>query len=807
MKISLEWVSDFVDLPPELDVTDLAHELTLKTVEVEDLVDLGAPLANVVVGRVIALEPIGDRGYVLASCDVGADEFVPVATRVRNLSVGAITAIALPGARLGSSGVEAAHEVVPIKIAGVVSGGVICTAADLRLQRLFPRSSGGDALDVADIGAAIGSPVRDALHWNDVVLEIDNKSLTNRPDLWGHYGIARELAAIYDRELKPLAAAVRPAQVDGVVGEVDAALCERIAVVEFSVDPGTVAPLWLRSRLARIGESTVDLCVDLSNYVMFTVGQPTHVYDADRIVLPLSVTRSGATSELEFLNGESRQLELSTPVIRDAEGPLAVAGIMGGVTSSVSANSHRFALEVATFRPEVIRRASQRLAMRTEASARFEKGLDSPRVDVAVDLFLDLLGRIAPSATATAMQDVELEPTLSGRIELDLDFLTKRIGQSLDVTEVSHTLRSLGFIVTVDGSHLQVTVPTWRSTGDVSLPHDIVEEVARIHGYDNIPVSPLSVDLKRLPQQSLRPLDRSVREQLASRAGMQEVVTYPWVGDSLLLAAGLSKDDTVRIEGAPAPDRNSLRPSLIPNLLEAIVANLRYAESLSLFEVGTVFPSGALVAYRDIFEPMPRQASMVAAALVGTDGAALFRQAKGIVEMLRRYCHLMDLQFAEGNGAPWADRSVQLTVTAGGAEVGALGLLATRCRRLVGIDNVQVACFELDLGRLSTHPSRENRYQPVPELPGADFDLSVIVSDSTRWSQIGPAVTNVSQLINRVSFIDEFRGAWVPEGQKSLTLRVTLQPTSTTLTADDIASTRADVLATLERGFNARLRE
>lgn len=153
-------------------------------------------------------------------------------------------------------------------------------------------------------------------------------------------------------------------------------------------------------------------------------------------------------------------------------------------------------------------------------------------------------------------------------------------------------------------------------------------------------------------------------------------------------------------------------------------------------------------------------------------------------------------------------RSVRPThSSAGGAEVGALGLLATRCRRLAGIENVQVACFELDLGLLSTHLSRENRYQPVSDLPGADFDLSVIVSDSTRWSQIDLAVTNVSQLINRVSFIDEFRGAWVPEGQKSVTLRVTLQPTSATLTADDIAITRADVLATLERGFNARLRE
>ena len=721
----------------ELDVTDLAHELTLKTSEVEDLVDLGAPLADVVVGRIVALEPIGDRGYVLASCDVGADEFVPVATQVRNLSVGAVTAIALPGARLALSGVETVHEVVPTKVAGVVSGGVICTAADLRLQRLFPCGSGGDALDVADIGAAIGSPVRDALRWNDVVLEIDNKSLTNRPDLWGHYGIARELAAIYDRELKPLAAALRPAQVDGVIGEVDAALCARIAVVEFSVAPGAAAPLWLRSRLARIGESTVDLCVDLSNYVMFTIGQPTHVYDADRIVVPLSVTRSGSISELEFLNGESRLLEPSMPVIRDAKGPLAAAGIMGGVTSSVSANSHRFALEVATFRPEVIRRASQRLAMRTEASARFEKGLGRPqRVDVAVDLFLNLLGRMAPSATVTAMQDVELEPTLSGRIELDLGFLTKRIGQPLDVTEVSHTLRSLGFIVTVAGSHLQVTVPTWRSTGDVSLPHGYRRRGSpypRVRQHPGI--AAVGGPETAAPAESAAPgSQRAGTTCVASRHARGRYLSVGRRQSPARRRVEQGRHSTDR--RAPAPDRNSLRPSLIPNLLEAIVANLRYAESSASSRSEQCSSPGRSSRTATSSNRCHDRRQWSQPHLVGTDGAALFRQAKGIVEMLHRYCHLIDLQFAESDGVPWADRSVQLAATVGGAGVGALGLLAARCKRLAGIDNVQVACFELDLGRLSTHTSRENRYQPVSELPGADFDLSVIVSDSTRWSQI-----------------------------------------------------------------------
>ncbi|MPZ67406.1 MAG: phenylalanine--tRNA ligase subunit beta, partial [Pseudonocardiaceae bacterium] len=514
-----------------------------------------------------------------------------------------------------------------------------------------------------------------------------------------------------------------------------------------------------------------------------------------------------ADTPLEVITGESPELESSTPVVCDAAGPVALAGIMGGAVSAVSATSRRFALEVATFRPTVVRRSSQRLMLRTEASARFEKGLDTPRVDTAVDLFLHLLGEVAFGAKVSGMQDVELDPTTPAQVEVDLGFLTTRIGRDVSVGEARSILRSLGFAVTVDGDRFEVTAPTWRSTGDVSLPHDIVEEVARIQGFDNLPVAPLSVVLKPVRSLNRRPLDRAIREQLASRAAMQEVVTYPWVADATLLATGSSKDETVRFEGAPAADRDSLRPSLVPNLLEAVASNLRYAPSFRLFEVGTVFASGPLVPFRDTFEPLPRQALRAAAVFVGTDGAGLFRQAKGVLEMLRRYCHLTDLQLTDADVAPWADRSARLKVTAGGRHVGALGLLTTRCRRLAGIDKVQVACFELDLGSLSEHPSRENRYEPVPELPEADFDLSVVVADRVRWSEIATTVSGVDGLISRVTFVDEFRGAWVPEGHRSLTLRVTLQPRDTTLTAEAIAVVRGGILAALEREFSAYLRE
>lgn len=809
MKISLEWISDFVDLPPDVRPEELAHQLTLKTVEVEGWVNSSERLANVVVGQVTGLETLGDSRHVRVVCDVGSGQHVLAVSQAGKLRPGSMVPVALPGAELASGSDEHYRIVAAGQVHGVASQAVICTPADVGLQRLFPDVSASDALELVELDTQAGVALADAIGFNDTVLDIDNKSLTHRPDLWGHYGMARELATVYSLELRPLPEAVLPQRIEGLIGHLDRDVCSRLALVEFTLDCTGAAPLWLRSRLARIGESTVNLPVDLTNYVMFTVGQPSHVYDADRITLPLSVGRSGAATKLDFLNGESRELEPGTPVIRDSAVPVAAAGIMGGADSAVTGTSCRLLLEVANFRRQPIRRSSQRLALRTEASVRFEKGLDTQRVDAAVNVFLNILADVEPNASVNGMQDVHLEPTATAKVELDLNFLAGRIGQRLQVQEVRRILDTLGFAVTVDANQLHITAPTWRSTGDVSLPHDIVEEVARIHGYDNIPVAQLSIALKPVRRLNRRPLDRTMREQLTTRAGMQEIVTYPWVAEGMLAASGLSKDDTLRFESAPAPDRNSLRPSLVPNLLEAIGANVPYSKAFSIFEAGTVFtPDRPYAKYHGIFEPLPKQRSVIAAVVVGADGPSLFRQAKGVLEMLHHQCHLRNLRFTEACDAAWADRLTRLGITANGVGVGALGLLSTPCRRLAGLLDVQVACFELDLEHLTAYPSRENRNEPISEFPESEFDLSVVVPDNVPWNQISSTIGGgVNDLIHRVSFVDEFRGSWVPDAHKSVTVRITLRPKVATLTAEHIGDVRGEVIRVLQQRFGAYLRE
>lgn len=607
----------------------------------------------------------------------------------------------------------------------------------------------------------------------DTVLEIDNKSLTNRPDLWGHHGIAREFAAIYGLPLEDPARGVRPARpvvVGGLIDDVDPGVCRRMSVIEFELPHELPqAPEWLADRIARVGGERSDILADLGTYVMYATGQPVDV-------------------------------------VRDGR---------------------RCRIAVAALDPAVVRRNAQRSGLRTEATARHEKGIDTQRVDQAIDFCLVLLPELVPEVRILGMQDHDPDPTQRAEIELDLRFLDARIGTPIDPAEVRATLEALGFKVDLDGARLRVLAPTWRSTGDVSLPEDVLEEVARIHGYESVPVAPLVGTFTPLTPVDLHPLDRRVREQLAARAGMQEVVTYPWAADRMLEAAGHDPAHGVALADPPAPDRATLRPSLVPNLLEAVAntvaTKLQHAASFSVYEVGAVYDGKRAQAWAGAFEPLPVQRKHAAAALVGEDGRALFLRAKGVVEMLARCCQIADLHLATEDTAAteaagsatavprWADRHARLQLIAHGRRIGTLALVSARCRRLAGIEGIHVACFELDLDALTLNATRENSYRPIPEWPKGEFDLSVVVPEVTPWERLSASAESATMPpdveIGRVAHVGQFRGGWVAAGHKSVTLQVSLRPRAGTLAGAQIAEARQEVIAALGRDLGARLRE
>ena len=775
MKISLEWIGDYVELPRELRADQIMHDLTMATVEVESATTMGERLTGYVVGRVDS-----DAGGAAVTCDIGGGRMVRCATG----------GVVLPNGRL-----------VAIR-PGATGEGVLGDARTLGLEDLFGNSGGGPiALD--DASCHPGDDLGTVLAWNDTVLEIDNKSLTNRPDLWGHYGVARELAAIYGRPLKPLPP--RPVLPEGrLVGSIDESLCHRFTATHITGVRVEAAPFWVRSRLARIGQRPVNVWVDLTNYVMLAVGQPSHAFDGRRLTLPLGTRRGQRGETVRLLNDEDYPVDVNVLVVTDANGPVSVAGIMGGASTAVSDDTTDIVLECASFDALAVRRASRQLNVRTDASARFEKAIDTERVDVALGLFLSLLGHIQPGAAVTGFDDRVVRVTERKQITTAVRFFDERLGTALGADEIGERLRAFGFSLEHRDGTLHVLTPVWRSTGDVSGPFDLLEEVARLKGYDSLPFVPAHVQLVEHATNIRALFERRVRDLVMLSGGMREVVTYPWSRARFLEAAGFDAPASPRLLVAPGADQHHLRPSLVPNLIETIAQNIGLFESFRIFEIGRVFPGGVEPAQHS-GEALPRQPRHLAGAFVGPDARVLFRELQGLLEALPRVAHAAPLTWT-GTAAAWADASAALGITTGDETIGHLGVLTKRARRLAGIRRGAVAMFELNLDGLVPLPSRENRYVSLAEYPQADFDVSLVFADAVSWQSIREAARTAHDMLRDVVFVDEFRGRDVPAGHKSVTLRLRIGVPGKTLRAEEISEVAKAVTAKLSSVFAVQLR-
>ncbi|HEX6323916.1 MAG TPA: phenylalanine--tRNA ligase subunit beta [Vicinamibacterales bacterium] len=652
----------------------------------------------------------------------------------------------------------------------------------------------------------------------DTVFEIDNKSLTNRPDLWGHYGIARELAAIYRLPLRPPAPPLsslfssRP-PAEPLVGPTNPE-CRRFTATRFSNVRATASPAWLRDRLARVGQNSVNLWVDLTNYVMLDTGQPLHAYDAAKITLPLGTRMARAGEKTALLNGETCELGEGILTIVDGRTIVGVAGVMGGLESSITAGTTAIVLECANFEPLTVRRASRRLNLRTDASARFEKGIDTARIDVAVRRFIGLVRELQPDAVVEAVADVCSAPTETGRVTTSLDYLESRLGAALERDEVVRGLESLGFEV-AGGSgdspgspaarELTVTVPTWRATGDVSGPHDLLEEIARLKGYDTFAFVPAEVQLVRKTIDARAQFDRRVRDVLTLTGGMYEVVTYPWMTREFLDAAGIDASRAPKLHVAPAPDQDTLRPSLIPNLLEAVAQNLGFFDSFRIFELGRVFPGGAAGGDHPD-EQLPAQPRHLAGALAGPDAAALFREAQGLLELLPRVAHGAPMTQLAAGGPAWADATARIALAGPGGPVGTLAVVTKRARRLAGIKRGELVMFELDLDALEPLPSRTNRFDPIANYPQADVDISLLFDAAASWASIAAGAAAAGDEVREVVFVDDYRGKGVPDGRKSITLRLRIGVPGRTLRSEEINAIGDRARAALRRQLGAEER-
>ena len=811
MKVSLNWIRDYVQLPADADLKKLAYDLTMSTVEVEDTIELAKQFDHMVVGVINTIEqhPNADKLRVCMT-DIGG-RVESIVCGGSNLREGMKVAVALPGSVCRWHGEGEPVEIKKSKLRGVDSYGMICGAVEIGLADLFPTKEEAHILDLSDFDAPAGTPLADALDLNDIILEIDNKSMTNRPDLWGHYGIAREIAALYDLPMKAFPRFDR--NVENTSGfhvtVEDAERCPRYLSAQIeglSVKP---APYQMQSRIWKVGMRPINALVDITNYVMLATGQPTHAFDSDHIAGHVIVRRAGEGEKLLLLNGKELALSGDDLVIADDAGVVGLAGVMGGAKDSILPETDKVILEVANFDAKGIRRTALRYDNRTEASARYEKAIDPERCDQAFDLSMQLLGQLYPEMKVTGLVDEYPRHLKQAEIDVPLSWLERRLGKRLPPEEIRHKMELLGYGISFSGDNMHVVVPTWRSTGDVSIQADIMEEVARMYGYENFEAEPITTTFDGAINQLDKDLERRIKEYLAIRCGMQEIFTYPWMEESYVNAVLQSTEGILSLSTPPSPAERFVRSSLLPNLCKAVVKNERYFDEFSIFETAQVFRDENYTSPYDPREKLPSQRKNVAGAFVTTDKdiTALFRKAKGVVEMMARYVHMETLTFRQTEKPVWADNVVWLNICRGEEKVGDLALLSKKVSMACGIKNLNVMLFQLDQDSLVPLKSRTNTFTHMAEYPMTDYDISLLLDGSVQWKDVLQTVGGIkSELLHGASFVDEYRGKQVPAGKKSLTLRLSIGSKEKTLTSSEIEEVASNVLNKIAKRFGAELR-
>ena len=806
MKVSLNLIRKYVELPKDLTDEQIAYDMTLRTVEVEDVENTALKFHDIVVGKILEIKahPNADK-LRICIVDVGESEPIQIVCGGSNLYEGEYVVVSKPGAEVVWHGEGEPVKVGKTKMRGEISCGMICASSEVYLSDFFPAEGETEIIDLKGFDCKPGDNIADLFGMNDTVLEIDNKSLSNRPDLWGHYGIARELSAIYDVPLKKLPKYELDKNLPEYNVEIkDTNKCNRYVAVEIDGVYEKKSPIWMQSLLSKVGQRPINAVVDITNYVMMAVGEPLHAFDKTHVSGEKIIVRNAKENEeLLLLDNNSIKLTTDDLVICDENDAMALAGIRGGKKDSILPDTKGIVLEVANFSADEIRKTGKRFAEKTDASIRYEKGIDTQRVDDGLNLALELIKEIFPDSKIIKYADVYPNKTENNKIKIEEKFLDTRLGKKIEKEKIEQILTALGYEISYNNGEYEVIVPTWRSTGDVTIKDDVMGDIARILSFDSFKAKPITITFEHFVKQNDVLLERRIKEYLAERCGFYEIYTYPWIEEKYIQSAGIDMSKSLKLATPPAPDLAYLRSSLIPGMLEAISKNLRYYDEFKLFDYEEVYEKGD---YRPSSndEILPIQKNYLTGCIVGKNTKEIFYEAKGVIENMSRYCHMEDIKLEKIEKANWADINAYLNITKNNEIIGTLGLLSVKVMTDSKIKRTNVALFEINADKFIPYASRTNEYERLPELPLVEKDLSILVDEEVTWKEIEESIKSK---VKEVEFVDEYRGNQIPEGKKSITLKVKILNEGTTMTSEQINEKMNNILKILDKKCGAKLRE
>jgi phenylalanyl-tRNA synthetase beta chain len=780
MKVLLSWLNDLVALGDDVDA--LADAMNGLGLAVEDVQRVGVPVPGIVTAKVLEVRrhPEAERVQEVF-VDRGDGEPLHVWCGAFNMQAGDVVALATLGTTMADGMVIGRR-----KILGLPSEGMLCSARELGL--------GDDhaGIMVLPPGTALGRPVLEALGVvEDAVFDLD---LTrNRPDCWGHLGVARDLAA---HAAVPFAPPEPELRLDGpelsaAVEILDPDLCGRFVSIVLSGVEVKPSPPWMAERLARAGMRPISNVVDVSNYVMLELNEPNHPYDLERLGgRSFRVRRSRVGETLVTLDGVERALVTDDLLICDGEDrPIGLAGVMGGADTEISDATTLVALEMAWFDPVAVAATSSRLGLRSEASARFERGRDPYGIDRAVARFVELLRETCPDLVAhRGVVDARgVLPPEHRSVRVRPARVQALLGAAIPVEEMVNRLSPIGFTATVeDDASLTVQLPSWRP--DAELEVDVIEEIARHVGYETLGRTvPKSTVPGRLSDVQAR---RRTLRQILYGLGISEAMPNPFLAPGDLARAGLPPCG-LAIANPLVTEESVLRTSLRPGLFKALAYNASHRRpDVALFELGHV--------YRPADAPLPDEREVLAVALAGRDGGAAVPVFDEIVGGLR-LARLVALEQSVPSDLPGLHpgRSARLTVD--GADVGVLGEVDPGVLEAFEIPD-RVAWLELDLTVLLHLVPDVPQWRPVSRYPSSDLDLAFVVPDALTAAAVEEAITQAAgDVLAELALFDVYRGAGIDDGTRSLAYRLRLQALDRTLTDADVADVRGRVVAAVTR--------
>lgn len=768
MFLSMNWISDFVDLSG-LDKMDLIHRFSLSTAEVEnEIFEKGKDLSGVVVAEIKSVEPHPESKKLhLLKVDAGDGKLTDVVCGAPNVRVGMKTAFAKVGARLGDI------TIAPRPLAGFDSYGMCCSEKEIGIS-----DDNSGIMDITD-DIPCGTDIKDAYAVDDIVFEVDNKSLTNRPDLWGHYGIAREFAALAGRPLKPLDTVDLHAYdaLPKVDMTIEDPLCQRYSCLQVENIHTAVSPVNMRIRLYYCGMRAINFLADLTNYLMLEMGQPMHAFDS-RKVEKLRIKRFQKPFEFQTLDGVERHIDENTLMICNGDTPVAIAGIMGGLDSEIVEDTTTLTLESATFDAVSVRKSTVRLAHRTDASMRYEKCLDPEMTVPAIARFVKLLTDTDKDArVVSSLTDEYAYHYDTVTLDFDQSYVDRYTGIKIDGDTIVQTLEALGFTVKRDGDNFSVTVPSWRATKDVTIKADIIEEITRVYGYDNFAVHTASAPLYPVRPETEKTVEDRIKDILVKRFSLHEVHSYIWAYYDEYKALGLAVEDNVKLLNATNPNIETLRRSMIPTQLCQVRGNTAFAPSFGIFEIGRTVDG--------LDENgMCREYKKLAITLFSkTDSTeTLYLSLRDMLAVLAADIKHKRLTFAAAQASHDYQHPRNLnTVLCDGVALGELGVVHPTVAKKID-KKAAIVYAEIDVRAFSEIADAGIVYREPSRFPGMEVDLSFV---SETYAPIGAAIEAANcPWIQDVDVVDTYRD----ESGKSITVRLTFSHPERTLTREEVTA-------------------